>query len=549
MCNRFVFVLDCVFELNCVQFVLSFASGCFRLPLASSPSVETCIAEHRRALERLESESHICRFLPFSDEELTVVPVASPHGTCSHKVSPNHVRLASFACGFYSASKPFRGAGFVWRFDGFDVAFLAPWSYRTCCYVINGSLRNDVEFFLDPVTSRACRLVDLLAETPGFADVGNTVVTARSVALDWNSSTSRAVLIGEASVIRIDRRKYKPKMSASSAATGEPLRDVEVELGVAPEEFDLDDALGLIIEEEALAEGLDSDLVHDVAEEDVVEDEHGQHEADTTGAGAADCERGDESDDGDRDDVGLESGPTIDLSDGTLPIMPVIPLVLTLDFTFLRKISSDARRVSMGLRRALAAAREEARALASEEIMDADLSLVTNAKDGDDDDAADADVDAVTTLVYWVDVAKFQGRRVGLNNNRTIKALFHGKVPVETFAPPEWRVLISVLPVSMKKARASHADRIPDWCDLLWAAANSQSFSGPLALRSAKSCLVCCALFVERREELGLYGTDSMYQCCECTGVFHIACAQHIFGFLYKPKHHPFLCPFCSTLK
>ena len=188
---------------------------------------------------------------------------------------------------------------------------------------------------------------------------------------------------------------------------------------------------------------------------------------------------------------------------------PPKPPLLEANITIQRQVYKEVLEACRASRQALHAASKLSQASpANRPFEDKEISLVID--------------DGVVTFVYWEVAATRKGRRLGLNPNNTIKALFFGRSEIEDFSGAD--MIVSRPPVIYIHRGASMADRCPDWVLNLRQHEEFKLFSGPLAGKMPRDCVLC-----KHASGHGVsHMMDSdMYGCAHCLAVWHYACGFH----------------------
>ena len=151
---------------------------------------------------------------------------------------------------------------------------------------------------------------------------------------------------------------------------------------------------------------------------------------------------------------------------------------------------------------------------ASNSFADNDVSLVRDSS-GD------------TCFVYWSNANRRRGRRVGLNTNLTLKAIFWGSVEPEDFS--EAHCIVSRLPIPYSHRKASEAQVVPDWVLRLRGQSELAAFPGPLLANQPRECVVCKVLSENEMPHMTDL-SEEMYGCALCLSRRHWCCARWASG-------------------
>ena len=149
--------------------------------------------------------------------------------------------------------------------------------------------------------------------------------------------------------------------------------------------------------------------------------------------------------------------------------------------------------------------------------------------------------DEQVSFIYCNDFELKRGRRIELNQNKTIKAIIWHQTPVLDLCAA--RLIVSHVPVVYLQRKSSEADPIPRWCLFLYKLEQAQLFSGPMSDKFSVDCVVCW-----QRNNLGkdfLSCPEPIYTCRSCCAFWHAACAKSLGGRSYAMNAAAFTCAAC----
>ena len=128
------------------------------------------------------------------------------------------------------------------------------------------------------------------------------------------------------------------------------------------------------------------------------------------------------------------------------------------------------------------------------------------------------------SVVLWTDPETFFGRDIALSTDGKMKGFVPFKCKPRSFEG--CRFVVHDIGVSHYQKRGFFV-QVPQWVLLLKSHAAAQIYPGPLHFHSQRFCLFCdCITGRDGSARLIVDAHDCIYQCMECTCVWHLGCAM-----------------------
>ncbi len=500
--------------MNSTLQTMSKAAPRLQLPLASDRmqlkkgqkiSATACQDLHQGVMEEATKDNYLNRFAIVACD---ASPPEAGFKLCNHRFPEILEYGTRFAVG--ACRHKMIGAKYVFSFSSREgVGFVMAWSYFYTVFVAVGDIKaafgDDFTFDLK-LPIEVVSLADFIPRLPRF-NYETKVMRLFRRSLGWTSRTSA---VASSAATRFDVKPSKLKKAAGAAvpAAGAAGPDVEEE----ENEIDLEQALGLILEEEGL-EG-----------EDVLEPSGGAEEEAVVVAEIVEPSEF---------DVEADEEPSAPRVVAGLPIDdPQCCALLAAVRKVVRHSASNVREVlSHVLLHSTAP------------TLSGKISLVQ--------DKASLGV----FFVFWLNASDRIGRRICTDAHNRIVSLCPVTMPARSWR--EVHVLIPDIGHTMTKVPKHERPAMPEWCLTARSFFEASKFAGPI---DEGTCVVCAAAgncllssYKEPRAD-----QCSLYKCSVCLQGWHDMCMMNpMQGFEEWDLHHGstevgvdcvcFRCPVCLS--
>ena len=513
------------------------ASDRLQLKKGEPISVAACQQLNDQVMAALGSNEATSRFLP---PVAGMAPPEAPAVVCPHRLSVEMVMAARFAAGAFGHRDLHALHG--WSFSQREgPAFIMAWTYYATIFCAKGDFvaddSDDSEYkFVLKLPIEICLLADIVKEVPRVASgeigVGGTLRLFKRT-LKWASLRSAGA---EKVASRFDLQPKVVKTKTEPAAP--PAGGGDAAAGDAPlageeEAFDLDGALGAIIEEEGMGElEPHDDEPHD-----------GQYVGDACGEGV---------------DLGEEpsvpppapppvrsplddehSDPDDDLCDAPAVITAGLPAGASDRPRLLNSIHAEVSAASQDLQDAFGRMREQAGIV----VQIGMISMVRGA------------ASLELFFVIWTSAIRWKGRKVSLDFRNRIVAMVPAMVPELCYEGD--CVLVPDTGHRMHRMGKAHRPPMNSWCLLIKQYFEAFRFAGPQVSKGCIACQHADALHVDGYVK-PVPECQQSYLCCGCIRPWHNVCAQNPMCGPYEFRHSSvptaageafdfvsFVCPVC----